>query len=1308
MKTRSLSLFCSLMAMLLLFCVALHAQVIESPNKIMLPVPPATNKVFQTYEVLKYRSVVEIEIAPGVEIPAGADLQFEIGPIATGPARMDLNRNWILSQQYDASGNVIGASKVFYDNNGQVQQKQEKNLAAGRILASQVVCDGLGRPVLNTLSAPITPVEFTYADNFMNNGGRNYNYKNFDGAKLSNPDPVDNTVAGTLGWYYSENNTLEPYVGTTNVPFSRTDYYNDGTNEVKRVAGIGETFKTGSGHESSSFVLPVTNELDHYLQVRNKYFPAAEVGETPTADILAQSTTVNISRDANGQELLVVQDKAGKVLMTGRPGNDLVYTNTRKIYNPAITGPLQFYYFKLFKPTTVNINAGDWTLYDMSNNEQPVTFSGGGVLAAGYYKLIGGNTPVGNTISYAVGLTDINYNYYNQLGQLVAAIPPEGVKKLIGPGINNYPNRVDIPFITQNEYDLKGQLKASVNKETGRSEFVYRTDGKLRFSQNAIQRPTGIYSYTNYDNVGRGVEAGEFTPGSGGIAFNVAGMTNADNVAADGGLGNGTRSNWLKTTYDVAVATGVTGYTQDDVYLPSAISYTESSAGTKTWYNYDDQDRVTWMVQDIPGLGKKTIDYTYTFLGQPAKVIFQKNVAAETFIHYYEYDLGQRLSAAFTNTVDNVATRKLQAKYSYYLHGPLKRVELGGNVQGVDYTYTVQGQLKAINHASKDLDPGKDGISGGNAGFAKDAFGMNLEYFNGDYVRGGTGVSSIPLATTIADDQYTGNVKGMSWFSRKPQSVIAAMGAAIENPSMYGYKYDNKYQLNSGTWGAPNYVTPGFAASSAFKEYNLNYDGNGNIQSLARTNDAGTTTDNFTYTYPIGTNQLQKVVNGSTTYGSYNYNPLGQLSVETPGTGVARYIRYDINGKVIGVYADAAYTQPKVTFAYNERGIRVMKTDYVNNNTTYYVSGTNGTLMAVYTQAGTGVISQTEIPLYATGRIGIFRRGTGISEYELSNHLGNVQVTIDQNRNIKQYADYYPFGSIMRDGGSLDYRYGFQGKYSEKDKETGWNAFELRMYDARIGRWLGVDPKGQYNSPYTAMGNNPVTRVDADGGWDKEYEDADAYYKENPNGKLDGKDGHWLTSDRLSHSAVWNTANMTNLQALRFDDYKTITQRTAFYGWFAAKIDERGFENNWPGAAYIVANQMSTLEWGPAAWWVGDDVVKFGNEGNKAIFDDAMHKLRDLYNGPVMKGSVAEAWDAKTLYEEQFIVVNPIYQRQSQETLRIIGNMARGDYLYGIATSKELRFVGIITDPYDRFAHGMTKVAEYWLHHKYEPRYRFY
>ncbi|PKP29182.1 MAG: hypothetical protein CVU01_01260 [Bacteroidetes bacterium HGW-Bacteroidetes-18] len=65
-------------------------------------------------------------------------------------------------------------------------------------------------------------------------------------------------------------------------------------------------------------------------------------------------------------------------------------------------------------------------------------------------------------------------------------------------------------------------------------------------------------------------------------------------------------------------------------------------------------------------------------------------------------------------------------------------------------------------------------------------------------------------------------------------------------------------------------------------------------------------------------------------------------------------------------------------------------------------------------------------------------------------------------------------------GGEL-YRYAFQGQ--EKDPETGKEAFQLRLWDSRIGRWLTTDPAGQYSSPYLGMGNDPINGIDPDGAW---------------------------------------------------------------------------------------------------------------------------------------------------------------------------------------------------------------------------------
>ena len=66
------------------------------------------------------------------------------------------------------------------------------------------------------------------------------------------------------------------------------------------------------------------------------------------------------------------------------------------------------------------------------------------------------------------------------------------------------------------------------------------------------------------------------------------------------------------------------------------------------------------------------------------------------------------------------------------------------------------------------------------------------------------------------------------------------------------------------------------------------------------------------------------------------------------------------------------------------------------------------------------------------------------------------------------------------------YRYAFQGQ--EKDPETGKEAFQLRLWDGRIGRWLTTDPYRQYSSPYVGMGNDPINGIDPDGGYKTKWD----------------------------------------------------------------------------------------------------------------------------------------------------------------------------------------------------------------------------
>ena len=179
-------------------------------------------------------------------------------------------------------------------------------------------------------------------------------------------------------------------------------------------------------------------------------------------------------------------------------------------------------------------------------------------------------------------------------------------------------------------------------------------------------------------------------------------------------------------------------------------------------------------------------------------------------------------------------------------------------------------------------------------------------------------------------------------------------------------------------------------------------------------------------------------------------------------------------------------------YQYDDKGYRVRKQSYENGSlvkTIYYVRDASGSLMSTYEQeASQTVASQTEVPIYGGSRLGLYQAVDQRTEYYLTDHLGNTRAIINRERladgnvDVNYFADYYAYGSLMRSAGSKP-RFGYQGSFAEDEtEETGYVAFELRQYDAVIGRWLSTDPYGQYASPYVGMGNNPANGVDPDGG----------------------------------------------------------------------------------------------------------------------------------------------------------------------------------------------------------------------------------
>lgn len=1028
-------------------------------------------------------SAVSITLKSGVHFKSGSNVLLKIDnnakPSVPDNPNENLDMNWTLSRSYDKSGAVIGESKSFFDNNGKLLQTQTKNIEDSHVLAMQPLYDVGGKQVGATLSAPINNASFAYKSDFVRGPGNTaFGYRNYSlyinqntiGDKRFQPDPVDTVTAGligSLGHYYSSKNPWERLQDYTNMPYSTSAGAKNGTNIYSINGGVGQNFRLGSSHETKQFNVPVSRELDFYNLVRRTYLSIAELGDTALMSNAQKMMTVSF--DADGRSAISISID-GRNVMNGREGSDLSLKGAITL-NASNSG-----YFAILKNQTISFPSG--ILKDYFRNEMETVNPGTKQVPPGLYQFSGANA----TISYQFGLSDVSFNLYDHLGRLKATIPPEGVKKLWTSGVSSFATLASIPFVQTFKYDGRGNLIESTDPDAGKAEMKYSSDGKLRFSQNALQKLTNKFSYINYDSYGRSVESGEITP-SGALAFgNVStAVLDAVGTAASSYL-TGTRTDVTVINYDNPESIpSVAGYVQDSYFLSGSIvsnkakysadPATASNLVTKTWYNYDGDGNVVWTVKYVAGLGYKTMDYVYDDLGNVTKSIYQKGTAAETMVHYFEYDKNKRLVASYTNTTDNSSTKILHAKYSYYLHGPLKRVELGDKLQGIDYVYGIDGKLKSINNANAAKDPGMDG---GN-GFAADVFGMNLEYHPGDYNNKQVGIPNIQNGGNAAS--YSGLINGVSWFSRKPNSMDIA-------PVMNTYSYDAIGQFIENRWGIPNFTASSFISGGEInRERGLSYDSHGNIKTLIRTNGAGGGLGNYTYNYQVNSNKLTSV----TGYATYSYDAVGRLASQIKGSA-GMYLDYDVSGKVTKIYSDAAKQTIILSFVYDDDGNRVMKKDHRTGAVTWYSYDGSGTLAAVFEQQGTGAVQLKEQPVYGSDRLGTFYRLGSNYQYTITDHVGNSRVVINRNKaasgaaDIVYYADYYPFGMEVRSGG-VESRYGYQGLYAEKDKETGWNNFELRNYDAAIGRWLTTDPYGQYHSPYVGMGNNPVSGFDVDGGW---------------------------------------------------------------------------------------------------------------------------------------------------------------------------------------------------------------------------------
>lgn len=448
----------------------------------------------------------------------------------------------------------------------------------------------------------------------------------------------------------------------------------------------------------------------------------------------------SIVRDENGKYAISISDKNGNTVMSARKGSPGTFGSdfTLSVQNSIVASAYQWsenyrplIYFYLLEEQPVTLSGGtDFIVEDLLTGEAKgigETFANGeGKWPAGFYRI---TLQTGEIyLSYTNYYLDVSYHFYDDAGRLKSSISPNGFKAW-----KQGTPHSDIDKTTYT-YNHRGWLLSMTQPDAGLSVFKYRKDGKIRFSQNALQRENtianqngkGKFSYTNYDLLGRPIESGEYTGTS--VIYGAS----LDSQLEFFSQQNFTeKKDWVRTYYDepaadFAAVTGLstTNYVQE--FVRGKVSWTENK-NIRTYYSYDDLGRVKWVAQKPTGLPRTfVVKYNYDFLGnvlEVANLSYSQGQVVEQFYHHYEYSRDKKLINTFTS-IDG-SSKKLRAHYEYYLHGPLKRVELGDKIQGIDFIYNIHGWLTQINHPDVAQDPGQDGANG----FREDAFGMVLDYY---------------------------------------------------------------------------------------------------------------------------------------------------------------------------------------------------------------------------------------------------------------------------------------------------------------------------------------------------------------------------------------------------------------------------------------------------------------------------------------------------------------------------------------------------------------------------------------------------
>ena len=714
------------------------------------------------------------------------------------------------------------------------------------------------------------------------------------------------------------------------------------------------------------------------------------------------------------------------------------------------------------------------------------------------------------------------YYVYDTYGNLCFVLPPEMSAKLSAYSNNTIPtNDVNISDLCYlYNYDHRNRCVAKKLPGCEPIYYVYDRNNLLVYSQDGNQRSQGKWTHNAYDTFGRLAYTAVVSDSRTQEQLQSSFMHLSPRVTFAGANGSIfgytastedlTSSSILTVNYydnydfisnfanDSLVYRNMTGYDSKYTGLIASQSAKGYLTGTATRVLGDTTVLVKSLYYDCHGnviqshesnaVGGYEHDYMHlTFTGKPLTVRHEHSTDSthHVDVNTMTYDAMER---PLTTTVTHDGEQVDVITNTYDDLGRLASQSCLNNRQTTSYSYNIRNWITGIDAGELIMKQSlhyADAVDGSTPCYNGNISAMdwNLEINNFD----------------MKLNRYCYNYDGMNRLTGAAYTMYyPIIGMGFNNQENFSTSYS--YDLNSNITALRRYGRSGQygVGSSRYYDYglidNLSITRDGN--QLKKVTDqcdeltyAGAmdfkdgVNEHVEYTWDANGNMTSDLNKGLT---EIQYNVLNLLEKITHSDGHITYITYAADGRKLRVtykIDPTATIEPGEPFlphgSISPLGQQIMANGLDGGDIQHPIDEPIA-MDVIMTRDYCGAYT------YRNGSIERVMMGSGFIQdsvyyVQIKDYQGNVRAVLDQNHNLVERNEYYPYGGLINASDTQLQPYKYSSKELDRENGLDWYDFSARMYDPMLPMFTSVDPlseKKPWNSPFVYCSSNPINRID--------------------------------------------------------------------------------------------------------------------------------------------------------------------------------------------------------------------------------------